>query len=145
MFSITIYNFHGASYNLTAVLLLTSGFMLGGPANLISTAISADLGTHSSIKGDAAALSTVTGIIDGTGSIGAAVVQYLVGYLSKCHNEPPGCDPKDPSCIQVCSWGPVFILLQVGTLLACVCILRLLYHDIMTIRKRGEADREQVL
>ncbi|KAH7464927.1 Glucose-6-phosphate exchanger SLC37A1 [Phytophthora ramorum] len=40
------------------------------------TAISADLGTHESIRGDAEALSTVTGIIDGTGSVGAALLLY---------------------------------------------------------------------
>lgn len=139
--SVTIYNFHGASYNMTAFLLLASGFMLGGPSNLISTAISADLGTHESIKGNAAALSTVTGIVDGTGSIGAAFVQYLVGYLAQCHKIPNGCDPKSPNCIEVCSWGPVFVLLEGGTLLACVCLLRLLYHEILIIRnrRRGEA------
>ncbi|KAF1330319.1 Sugar phosphate exchanger, partial [Globisporangium splendens] len=134
---IAIYCFDGASYNMTAFLLLASGFMLGGPANLISTAISADLGTHESIRGNAAALSTVTGIIDGTGSIGAAFVQYLVGYLAQCHYEPMGCDPKkNPNCIEVCSWGPVFVLLEVGTLLACVCLTRLLYHEILIIRNR---------
>lgn len=138
--SLAIYNFHGASYNMTAFLLLASGFMLGGPANLISTAISADLGTHESIRGNAAALSTVTGIIDGTGSIGAAFVQYLVGYLAQCHKIPKGCDPKRPDCIEVCSWGPVFILLEVGTLLACICLTRLLYHEILIIRNRRSSN-----
>ncbi|RMX66856.1 hypothetical protein DD238_004071 [Peronospora effusa] len=135
-FSITLYFMDGASYEVTAFLLLASGFMLGGPANLISTAISADLGTHESIRGDAEALSTVTGIIDGTGSIGAALVQYLVGYLANCQYEPAGCDPKSPRCVQVCSWGPVFILLEVGTILSCVCLAQLLYHELLLIRSR---------
>ncbi|KAI9982363.1 hypothetical protein PInf_008300 [Phytophthora infestans] len=133
---ITLYFMDGASYDATALLLLSSGFMLGGPANLISTAISADLGTHESIRGDAEALSTVTGIIDGTGSIGAALVQYLVGYLANCQNEPKGCDPKSPRCVQVCSWGPVFVLLEVGTVLSCVCLAQLLYHELLLIRSR---------
>ncbi|CAI5742856.1 unnamed protein product [Peronospora destructor] len=133
---ITLYFMDGASYEMTAFLLLASGFMLGGPANLISTAISADLGTHESILGNAEALSTVTGIIDGTGSIGAALVQYLVGYLANCQYEPAGCDPKSPRCVQVCSWGPVFILLEVGTILSCVCLAQLLYHELLLIRSR---------
>ncbi|KAE8981012.1 hypothetical protein PR003_g18438 [Phytophthora rubi] len=133
---ITLYFMDGASYAITALLLLTSGFMLGGPANLISTAISADLGTHESIRGDAEALSTVTGIIDGTGSVGAALVQYLVGYLANCQYEPKGCDPKSPRCVQVCSWGPVFVLLEVGTVLSCVCLAQLLYHELLLIRSR---------
>ncbi|EEY69680.1 sugar phosphate exchanger, putative [Phytophthora infestans T30-4] len=134
--TITLYFMDGASYDATALLLLSSGFMLGGPANLISTAISADLGTHESIRGDAEALSTVTGIIDGTGSIGAALVQYLVGYLANCQYEPKGCDPKSPRCVQVCSWGPVFVLLEVGTVLSCVCLAQLLYHELLLIRSR---------
>ncbi|TMW60401.1 hypothetical protein Poli38472_000443 [Pythium oligandrum] len=132
----TIYNFHGASYKVIGYLIFAAGFMLGGPANLISTAISADLGTHESIKGDAAALSTVTGIVDGTGSIGAAFVQYLVGYLADCHQEPKDCDPSSPNCIQVCSWDPVFILLEGGTILACICLTQLLYHELHLIRSR---------
>lgn len=110
--------------------------MLGGPANLISTAISADLGTHESIRGNTEALATVTGIIDGTGSVGAALVQYLVGHLAGCHYEPKGCDPKSASCVQVCSWGPVFVLLEVGTLLSCVCLVQLLYHELVLLRSR---------
>ncbi|GLE01732.1 hypothetical protein PINS_up010566 [Pythium insidiosum] len=133
---LAIYNFHSATYGSIGYLIFASGFMLGGPANLISTAISADLGTHESIRGDAAALSTVTGIVDGTGSVGAAFVQYLVGYLANCHKVPKGCDPKVQPCQEVCSWGPVFLLLEVGTILACVCLTRLLYHEILIIRGR---------
>lgn len=49
------------------------GFFVNGPYALITTAVSADLGTHKILRGNAKALSTVTAIIDGTGSIG----QYL--------------------------------------------------------------------
>ncbi|CAH0521175.1 unnamed protein product [Peronospora belbahrii] len=133
---ITLYFMDGATYEMTAVLLLASGFMLGGPANLISTAISADLGTHKSIRGNAEALSTVTGIIDGTGSVGAALVQYLVGYLANCQYEPKGCDPKSVHCVQVCSWGPVFVLLEVGTILSCVCLAQLLHHELRLLQSR---------
>lgn len=45
--------------------------------------MSADLGTHESLKGNASALATVTAIIDGTGSLGAAVGPMLTGYLSQ--------------------------------------------------------------
>lgn len=54
---------------------MTSGFFIGGPSNMISSAISADLGRQELIQGSNEALATVTGIVDGTGSIGAAVGQ----------------------------------------------------------------------
>jgi len=46
------------------------GFMVNGPYALITTAVSADLGTHKTLQGNSKALATVTAIIDGTGSIG---------------------------------------------------------------------------
>ena len=51
-------------------LLILCGALVNGPYGLITTAVSADLGTHQSLRGNSKALSTVTAIIDGTGSIG---------------------------------------------------------------------------
>jgi hypothetical protein len=45
------------------------------------------LGHHPSLKGNAKALSTVAGIIDGTGSAGAALIQYLIGFLAACKTD----------------------------------------------------------
>lgn len=64
-----------------AVLLATTGFFIGGPSNMISSAISADLGRQEAVRGSKDALATVTGIVDGTGSIGAAGGQYLVSLI----------------------------------------------------------------
>lgn len=66
---------------INAVLLATTGFFIGGPSNMISSAISADLGRQEALRGSQEALATVTGIVDGTGSIGAAGGQYLVSLL----------------------------------------------------------------
>lgn len=52
------------------VLLVICGSLVNGPYCLITTAVSADLGTHPSLFGNAMALATVTAIIDGTGSAG---------------------------------------------------------------------------
>ncbi len=60
---------------INAVLLATTGFFIGGPSNMISSAISADLGRQEALRGSQEALATVTGIVDGTGSIGAAAGQ----------------------------------------------------------------------
>ena len=52
------------------VLLAVCGALVNGPYCLITTAVSADLGTHRSLQGNKMALATVTAIIDGTGSVG---------------------------------------------------------------------------
>lgn len=57
------------------------GLLVNGPYALITTAVSAELGTHPSLHGSAAALATVTAIIDGTGSVGAAVGPFLAGAV----------------------------------------------------------------
>ncbi|XP_078199760.1 sugar phosphate exchanger 3 isoform X3 [Callithrix jacchus] len=61
--------------SINALLMTVTGFFIGGPSNMISSAISADLGRQEIIQGSSEALATVTGIVDGSGSIGAAVGQ----------------------------------------------------------------------
>lgn len=68
-----------ASINLylSIALLLIVGGLVNGPYALITTAVSAELGTHDCLKGNAKALATVTSIIDGTGSIGKKIEKCL--------------------------------------------------------------------
>ncbi|XP_051976983.1 sugar phosphate exchanger 3 isoform X2 [Xyrauchen texanus] len=66
---------------MNGALLAITGFLIGGPSNMISSAISADLGRQEVLQGSQEALATVTGIVDGTGSIGAAAGQYLVSLI----------------------------------------------------------------
>lgn len=62
-----------------------TGAVIGGVASLISTAVSADLGRHPELANSKEALSTVTGIIDGTGSFGAAFGQVSHYILFNVH------------------------------------------------------------
>ena len=64
-------------------MLLICGVFVNGPYGLITTAVSADLGSHQSLRGNSKALATVTAIIDGTGSMGAALGPLLTGIISK--------------------------------------------------------------
>ena len=59
----------GISMFANIVLMMIFRMFVNGPYALITTAVSADLGTHSSLKGNSRALATVTAIIDGTGSL----------------------------------------------------------------------------
>ncbi|KAL0627064.1 Glucose-6-phosphate exchanger SLC37A2 [Plecturocebus cupreus] len=95
------------------VMLIVCGGLVNGPYALITTAVSADLGTHKSLKGNAKALSTVTAIIDGTGSIGAALGPLLAGLIS-----PTG-------------WNNVFYMLISADVLACLLLCRLVYKEIL--------------
>ncbi|CAH3117869.1 unnamed protein product [Porites lobata] len=101
-----IYGSTSGSYVLNAALMCVTGFWIGGPANLISSAISADLGRQSAISADSEALATVTGIVDGTGSVGAAIGQFLVPEINT-HS----------------GWKPVFYFLMVMAFMSFICLL----------------------
>ena len=67
-----LYRFYGdATLTANVALLVVNGVIVNGPYSLMTTAISADLGHHRSLRGNSRALATVSAIIDGTGSIGA--------------------------------------------------------------------------
>nr|GMC96269.1 putative glycerol-3-phosphate transporter 1 [Ipomoea batatas] len=100
------------SMALNIVLMLIAGMFVNGPYALITTAVSADLGTHSSLKGNSRALATVTAIIDGTGSIGAAIGPLLTGYISAQ------------------SWNGVFTMLMIAALIAGLLLTRLVVAEI---------------
>ncbi|OCT88083.1 hypothetical protein XELAEV_18016710mg [Xenopus laevis] len=71
---------------MNAFIMSITGFFIGGPSNMISSAISADLGRQEMVRGSSEALATVTGIVDGTGSIGAAMGQFLVPLIQNSLN-----------------------------------------------------------
>uniref|UniRef100_A0A672HK57 Glucose-6-phosphate exchanger SLC37A2 n=1 Tax=Salarias fasciatus TaxID=181472 RepID=A0A672HK57_SALFA len=98
-----LYNAFGQRSLATTIgMLLVCGSLVNGPYALITTAVSADLGTHESLRGNSRALSTVTAIIDGTGSIGAALGPLFAGLIS-----PTG-------------WNNVFYMLISADILACL-------------------------
>uniref|UniRef100_A0A667WVQ1 Solute carrier family 37 member 1 n=1 Tax=Myripristis murdjan TaxID=586833 RepID=A0A667WVQ1_9TELE len=99
-------------------MLLVCGGLVNGPYALITTAVSADLGTHKSLKGNARALSTVTAIIDGTGSVGAAVGPLLAGLLSAG------------------GWDQVFYMLMTADFLALLLLLRLVTKELTSRKPR---------
>ncbi|PIN22397.1 Permease of the major facilitator superfamily [Handroanthus impetiginosus] len=100
------------SMTLNVIFMLITGMFVNGPYALITTAVSADLGTHSSLKGNSRALATVTAIIDGTGSIGAAIGPLLTGYISSR------------------SWSAVFTMLMGAALIAGLLLTRLVVAEV---------------
>ncbi len=75
------------SKTLNGVVMTITGAFIGGPANMISAAITADLGRQEVLAASDQALSTVTGIVDGTGSFGAAIGQVLIPVIQKSFDD----------------------------------------------------------
>ncbi|KAJ8774423.1 hypothetical protein K2173_016869 [Erythroxylum novogranatense] len=111
--SVLLYRTYGTvSKNVNILLMMVAGLFVNGPYALITTAVSADLGTHSSLRGNSRALATVTAIIDGTGSIGAALGPLLTGFLSTK------------------GWDFVFLMLMICALIAGLLLSRLVKAEI---------------
>ncbi|KAE8022366.1 hypothetical protein FH972_008169 [Carpinus fangiana] len=100
------------SLTINIILMFITGMFVNGPYALITTAVSADLGTHSSLEGNSRALATVTAIIDGTGSVGAAIGPLLTGYISAT------------------SWTVVFTMLMAAALIAGLLLTRLVVAEV---------------
>lgn len=100
-------------------LLFVVGLFVNGPYALITTSVSAELGQHKSLEGNAKALATVTSIIDGTGSIGAAVGPLIAGL------------------VQSGGWENVFYMLIASNIMAMILLLRLVKKELSKFRRRG--------
>jgi sugar phosphate permease len=116
---LTFFAMFGESLSAPALLILLGvmGCLVGGPNNIITSAVAADLSEHPTIRGNARALGTVTGIINGSGSIIAALALLMIGPLQQTYG-----------------WSAVWFLLIgntiVGTLLMSPQIYKeLYYHD----------------
>ena len=105
------------SLGINIAIMLVCGAFVNGPYALITTAVSADLGSHPSLKGDLTLTATVTGIIDGTGSIGASVQGVLIGLVAS------GCTATGQS------WDAVFNLLMICCAMSGLCLARLVWKQ----------------
>lgn len=107
---------------LNMVLLFILGILVNGPYALITTSVSAELGQHSSLEGNSKALATVTAIIDGTGSLGAAVGPFLAGFFSAY------------------GWENVFYMLMFADIMALVLLIGLVFSEIAKYRRDPRID-----
>ena len=76
-----VYNYASYAIALYYILIFSCGFCLGGPYNLIMSAITADLGRHPSVMGNRKIVSTVATIIEGTGTLMAGIIQKLIPFF----------------------------------------------------------------
>ncbi|OTF73715.1 hypothetical protein BLA29_002691 [Euroglyphus maynei] len=102
---------HFSSINLAINLILQfmAGFFINGPYSLIITSVSANLACKVPSK---AATATVSAIIDGTGSIGAAIGPAITGPLSDHF-----------------TWDSVFYVCMVGDFIAASCLIRVAWSE----------------
>ncbi|XP_038062236.1 sugar phosphate exchanger 3-like [Patiria miniata] len=115
------YSFCPNSYILNAVLLTLVGIFVNGVAHVISSVVAADLGQQDAIRGCREALATVTGIIDGTGTMGAAVGQIIVPVLQMNYG-----------------WPSVFYFLAIISIIGTFFILPVFVKELKKLHNRSK-------
>ncbi|XP_076902213.1 putative glycerol-3-phosphate transporter 5 [Bidens hawaiensis] len=119
--ALVLYRLYGSISMFSNILLMfLSGLLVNGPYALITTAVAADLGTQSSIKGNSRALATVSAIIDGTGSVGAALGPLLAGYISTR------------------GWNIVFLMLILSLAIAGLLLVRVVRSEVRVKVNEGK-------
>eukprot|EP00117_Sycon_ciliatum_P044241 scpid39024/ scgid31948/ Sugar phosphate exchanger 2; Solute carrier family 37 member 2; cAMP-inducible protein 2 len=118
--SLHIFNAYG-SHSLSALLglMALTGALLNGPYSLITTAVAADLGTHEVLSESQKAKATVAAIIDGTGSIGAAIGPFVVGVALQ--------DEANP-------WPVVINICMGASLLSTLFLVRVCMKELTCLR-----------
>merc|ERR1711953_126971 len=111
----SLFMFNESPDNQTAAasLMCLSGFFIGGASNMIGAACAADLGKTAIEYGLPSAVSLVTGIIDGTGSVGAAVGQVTIPFLELNYG-----------------WGSVFLMFMVMCSISAVALLPVVVREL---------------
>lgn len=103
-------------------LQFITGMFVNGPYSLITTAVSANLATNVKSK---SALATVSAIIDGTGSIGAAIGPAMAGYL------------------EYFGWNYIFYMLMASDFLAVLSLLRTGINEFKRLISERKAKRKE--
>jgi OPA family glycerol-3-phosphate transporter-like MFS transporter 1/2 len=120
------YLFGGVSLALNVVLMVLVGAFANSAYNLINSTIAADLGSQSDRLGGRSARSTVTGIIDASGSAGAALSQPLVALLDTTYG-----------------WSGVFAGLTLMCILSCLLLTPTVVRDLRN-RQRQPVDAPRI-
>jgi OPA family glycerol-3-phosphate transporter-like MFS transporter 3 len=116
--------FGHASLTTTALLMVLTGLFSNSAYNLINSAVATDLGSHPVLAGNTVAVSSVAGIIDGSGTVGAALGQPLVATI-----------------VEATSWRGMFVFLAMSSVTSAACLAKVVAGEVANWqreRRRGE-------
>ena len=114
---------------LVYTIIFFIGFFVGGVFNIVAATAAADIAKGDSLKGNDKALGTVSGILDGSGSLGAAFGSLIIG------------------AVRHYSWNWVFIFLSISVFLSSLPIFKVMVKEILEVWRENsedpEADKDQ--
>ncbi|KAI0981197.1 hypothetical protein GJ496_005354 [Pomphorhynchus laevis] len=108
---------------INAIFMCILGLLIGGCNSIMGTAVTHDLANHPMAQGRA--MSTVAGIIDGTGSFGAALGQLVIPIIQ-----------------QLFGWDGVFVMFVLSLIIAWILLLPMFIDEIKQIWRNTRATVE---
>lgn len=111
-----------------ALVMTTVGVTVSGPYNLIVGSISIDLGSQPALAGNTQAMSTVSGLLDGTGSAGSAIGQLLIPIIQ-----------------DDLGWKAVFYVFMLLNGFAILAILKRCIIDLKSLKKMRSGEESPLL
>lgn len=82
LFLLVVFFADSSKFGILALIFFV-GFIVGGVFNIVAATAAADLAKGDSLKGNDKALATVSGILDGSGSLGAAFGSLIIGEIAR--------------------------------------------------------------
>merc|ERR1719245_2430187 len=104
------------------VMLAIMGILVGGPNNIITSAVAADLSSHPSVKGSSKSLGTVTGLINGMGAVTSSIGLLAINPLQNAFG-----------------WGSVWIYLIACTTCGTLLMATKIYDELVPSAKGGQS------
>ncbi|CAI5453761.1 unnamed protein product [Caenorhabditis angaria] len=126
--SLFLYAHIGPHMLWNALVMTSVGFTVSGPYNLIVGSISIDLGSQPALAGNTQAMSTVSGLLDGTGSAGSAIGQVLIPVIQ-----------------EDLGWKAVFYVFMVLNVFAILAISKRFIADMKSLRRIRNGEESPLL
>jgi len=102
-------------------MLFVMGLLVGGPNNIITSAVCADLSSHPTVKGSSKSLGTITGLINGMGAVTASAGLLAINPLQNAFG-----------------WGSVWIYLIGCTSCGTLLMATKIYEELVPSAKGGQ-------
>lgn len=101
-------------------LCLLSGLFIGGPYNLIPSAIAQDLSQIQQLKGNKSVIASIAGLINGSGSFCAATIQFFVPVILSGKHEDK-------------NWTDLYVVLGFVSLIGTLSLIKMVIKDLRFI------------
>jgi MFS transporter, OPA family, solute carrier family 37 (glycerol-3-phosphate transporter), member 3 len=110
------YQLKEISQIILSLVLFFFGFIVSGLNNIISASCAADIGKNQVLQASQRSQSTVAGIIDGSGSLGAAIGQIIIGVV-----------------VSHAGWDKFMLIISIDITLTVIPLIKIVVEELIEV------------